>query len=84
MKSLTAHFSASYLIANCRRIAALEFRTQPNWVIAMNLFAVGSTTAHRICREAGIDPDGTDQCAGSTESGAVEIDPRAARGIRVL
>ena len=50
--------STSYLIANCRRIAAPEYATQPNYVIAMNLFAVGSRTAIAICRDAGIDPDG--------------------------
>jgi hypothetical protein len=31
---------------------------KPNWVLAKELFAVGSTTANRLCREAGIDPDG--------------------------
>lgn len=47
----TAHFSPSYLIANCRRIAAPEYAIQPNWVIAKNLFAVGSRTAIAICRD---------------------------------
>lgn len=59
-KSLTAHFSPFYLLSNARRICAREHKRNPNWALASELFAVGSTTAHRICREAGIDPDGFD------------------------
>lgn len=53
-----AHFTPFYLLANARRIASREYSQKPNWVLAMNLFAVGSNTAYRVCREAGIDPDG--------------------------
>ena len=56
-KPLTAHFTPFYLLANCRRICSEEHQHTPNWSIATELFAVGSTTAKRICREAGIDPD---------------------------
>jgi len=52
-----AHFSPFYLLANARGGTSREFQRQPNWVIAEKLFAVGSTSANRICREAGIDPD---------------------------
>lgn len=56
-KPLTAHFTPFYLLANARRICATKYQREPNWVIAKTLFAVGSTTAARLCREAGIDPD---------------------------
>ena len=57
---LRANFTPIYLLANARRIASAEFRCAPNWVLAMNLFAVGSTSARAICKEAGIDPDATE------------------------
>lgn len=56
--SLTAHFSPFYLLSNLRGMTGRMFERQPNWVLAGRLFAVGLTTAHKICREAGIDPDG--------------------------
>jgi hypothetical protein len=52
-----AHFTPFYLLANARRIVSREHARKPNWVLATELFAVGSTTANRLCREAGIDPD---------------------------
>lgn len=53
-----AHFTPFYLLANARQLANREMARSENWVLAMKLFAVGSTSAHRICEEAGIDPDG--------------------------
>jgi hypothetical protein len=35
-----------------------RIRQMPNWVFASELFATGSTAAHQICRDAGVDPDG--------------------------
>lgn len=29
----------------------------PRWAVVRDLLAVGSTTADRLCREAGVDPD---------------------------
>jgi hypothetical protein len=29
----------------------------PRWGVVMRLLCVGSTTANRLCREAGVDPD---------------------------
>lgn len=29
----------------------------PRWVLVRNLFAVGSTVAHALCREFELDPD---------------------------
>jgi hypothetical protein len=48
-----------YLMANARRIVSNKYQHQPNWVLAKNLFATGSTSAHQICVDAGIDPYGT-------------------------
>lgn len=57
---LRANFTPFYLMANARRIASKEFRRSANWVLAMNLFAVGSNSARAICKEAGIDPEATE------------------------
>jgi len=56
----TAHFTPPYLLANCRRLVSDNYRTKPNWVLASELFAIGSNSAHKICRDWGIDPDGVD------------------------
>jgi len=53
-----ANFTPFYLLANLRRICTPALARRENWVLAIELFAVGGTTARRICREAGIDPDG--------------------------
>lgn len=53
-----ARFSPFFLLSNLRRIAAPALKRRENWALAMELFAVGSGTARRICREAGIDPHG--------------------------
>jgi len=50
-------FSPAFLLTNARRLLALDHVSTPNWVVAAELFAVGSTSAIRICKEAGIDPD---------------------------
>lgn len=55
---LELHFTPYYLLANCRLLCSAHFNREPNWVIASKLFAVGSTTARRLCDEDGIDPDG--------------------------
>lgn len=52
------HRSDFYLLANARRISKREFQRKPNWVLAKELFATGSTMAWRICVDAGIDPEG--------------------------
>lgn len=57
--TIATHFTPYYLLANCRPLLSQHFKSQPNWVIAMSLFAVGSTTARRLCVEAEIDPEGT-------------------------
>ncbi len=58
-KPLTAHFTPFYLMANARRIVPEIYnKRNANWVLAKDLFAVGSNSAIAICREANIDPDG--------------------------
>ena len=56
---LEIHFTPYYLLSNCRRLCSTHFQKQPNWVIAMELFAVGRTTARGLCVDDGIDPDAT-------------------------
>ena len=56
------HRSDYYLLANARRIGLLPIHQvvrMPNWALAHELFATGSTSAHQICVDAGIDPDAT-------------------------
>lgn len=52
------NFTPFYLLVNCRRLLAMKYRSKQNWIIAMELFAIGSTSAWQVCVEAGIDPDG--------------------------
>lgn len=56
------HRDDYYLMANGRRLAGMpvaKVRDMPNWVLASELFATGSTSAFLICRDAGIDPYST-------------------------
>lgn len=46
------------LMFNCRRLLSTKMNNSlVNWALACELFAVGSTSAVAICREAGIDPN---------------------------
>lgn len=40
-------------------MAKAEFKKKPNWVLAMELWCVGSTYARELCLLADVDPDGT-------------------------
>ena len=54
------HRDDFYLLANARRLGLepmSRMRNMPNWVLAMELFATGSTSAYQICRDAGVNPD---------------------------
>jgi hypothetical protein len=56
------HRDDYYLLANGRRLGLepiSRVRNMPNWVLAMELFATGSGSAYQICRDAGVDPEGT-------------------------
>lgn len=55
------HREDFYLLANAKRLGLEPIHAvkgMPNWVLAKNLFATGSTSARQICHDAGIDPDG--------------------------
>lgn len=54
-----AQKTPSALIPAARRMASRINKAKPNWVIAMNLYCVGSTYAAMICSQAGLDPDAT-------------------------
>lgn len=59
MDKLAMNFTPFYVMANVRSmLSGAHAKRTPNWVLACNIFAVGSTTAMRVCREAGIDPFG--------------------------
>lgn len=45
------------VMAGARRVCKREYQRSPNWVLAMELFGLGNTYAHEICRRNGIDPD---------------------------
>lgn len=57
-KKAHGHRDDYYLMANCRLMLGQKFARIENWVIAMKLFATGSTSAHQICVDAGFDPSG--------------------------
>ena len=48
------------VLKNVRRLMRGRRRNVQNWVLVMDVFAVGSTTAHKICGELGIDPESMD------------------------
>lgn len=55
------HRNDYFLLANARRIGEMPIHRivrLPNWALASELFATGSNSAHQICHDAGIDPDG--------------------------
>jgi len=46
------------ILANVRRLLPRYKAKTLNWVLAMEVYGVGSSFAHEICEEHGIDPDG--------------------------
>ncbi len=59
MDKLAMNFTPFYILSNVRRILSRAYNKRtPNWVLACEVFAVGSTSAMRICKEAEIDPSG--------------------------
>lgn len=62
VKALGDRLAAKSLIRhalyNGRRIGKPEFKRMDNWVLCMELFAVGSTYAYELCRLAEVDPNG--------------------------
>lgn len=45
------------VMARARTICKREYQRSPNWVLAMELFGLGSTYAHELCRRYEIEPD---------------------------
>jgi hypothetical protein len=58
-KLARGHRQDIYLMANARSMLSRKCGAYPNWVLAMHLFATGSTSAFQICDDAGIDPEST-------------------------
>jgi hypothetical protein len=52
---MTPTLSPFAILLNARRIQAVGFARQPNWVIAAEMFNVGHSSAVAICNNAGID-----------------------------
>lgn len=62
MADTLAGITRRQTFAAARRMAGYQnpsVRQTPNWVFAMDLFALGGGYAHAICREMGLDPDST-------------------------
>jgi len=77
------HRDDYHLMANARRIAQhpiAMIRAMPNWALAHELFATGSTSARRICLDAGIDPDGVTVERRGQLGITVKVDPNMAPG----
>lgn len=47
------------VIPRVRSIAGRRHAKKPNWVLAMDIYCVGSNYAWGICRDAGLDPEAT-------------------------
>lgn len=48
------------ILRSVRRIAGRRVKDRANWALAMDVWGVGSTFAHILCHEAGIDPEATE------------------------
>ncbi|WP_066735785.1 hypothetical protein [Cupriavidus sp. D384] len=75
VEAVRANFTPFFIMSNVRRIVPAYYNKQrANWVLAMDVFAVGSRSAQRICEEAGIDPDGftVERAAPSAGNGGAE------------
>ena len=55
---MTPTLSPFSILRNARSICSSEFDHRPNWYLATWMFDVGSICAIKICRDAGINPDG--------------------------
>lgn len=48
-----------YVLTNARRLLARKHKKDANWVLAMNIYSLGSTYARWLCQRYGLDPDAT-------------------------
>lgn len=54
---------------NARRICARKYQRSQNWVLAMELFGLGSTYAYAMCRRIGVDPESCSAAPVSSPEG---------------
>ncbi|MCK5612536.1 hypothetical protein KAR91_62270 [Candidatus Pacearchaeota archaeon] len=45
------------VMRNVRRLIRGRVKQPDNWVLYMEIFGTGSTTAHRQCEKLGLNPD---------------------------
>jgi hypothetical protein len=45
------------IMSNARRLAARKWQRSPNWVLASEIFGLGSAYSFALCRRNGIDPE---------------------------
>ncbi len=57
MRNINELKREALIMANVRRIIKRTKLTQ-NWVLYMDIFGVGSTSAYAACESLGLDPDG--------------------------
>lgn len=48
------------ILRSVRRLAGRRVKGRANWALAMDVRGVGSTFAHILCSEAGINPEATE------------------------
>lgn len=60
MQTTLDGISKRIIFLNARRICSRQHKRSPNWVLAMNLFGLGSTYAFALCRQIGVDPERRD------------------------
>ncbi len=56
-KHLHDAIHVNIIMSNAVRVGSRDFKRQPNWVIAMNIFGLGSSYAFELCRVLGLDPE---------------------------
>lgn len=57
-QSAGLRFDPYIILANVRRLRPQGSKHMLNWVLAMEVFGLGSGRAQELCRFAGIDPNG--------------------------
>lgn len=48
------------ILRSVRRLAGRRVKGRANWALAMDVWGIGSTFAHILCAEAGINPEATE------------------------
>jgi hypothetical protein len=56
-RATVASKTPDIILRNVRRLLPRWRKKIPNWVLAKDVFSVGSTYAHGICIDNGLDPD---------------------------